>query len=71
MSSTPGKSGEDRLISRLLIGKPEITTAEVKRLVPATRTLDDHALSQKIEHMRRANAKSRLIGNRKSRGAKQ
>lgn len=71
MSSTPGKCGNDRLISRLLIGKPEITPAEVRQLVPSTRTMDDHALSQKIEYMRRANARSRQLASHKQKGAEQ
>ncbi|WP_154722178.1 hypothetical protein [Ciceribacter sp. T2.26MG-112.2] len=71
MSSTLTNSSDDRLISRLLIGKPDITPAQVKQLVPATRALDDHALSQKIEHLTRANAKRRPLANRSKRGATQ
>lgn len=69
MSSTLTSSSNDRLISRLLIGTPDITPAQVKQLVPATRALDDNALSQKIEHIRRANAKSRALASREKRGA--
>ncbi len=55
---------EDRLIARLLIGKPQITLQEIRRLVPGARHLDEHALSQKIEYLRRKNgANSHVAGH--------
>ncbi|MFN3636722.1 MAG: hypothetical protein ACK4UZ_13445 [Rhizobium rhizophilum] len=71
MSSELSRMDENRLIARLLIGKPEITLTEIRHLVPGTRMLNDHALSQKVDHMRRVNAKSRPLANRDKRGAKQ
>lgn len=42
----------DVLISRLLIGKPDIGPPELRRLVPEVATLDDHAIGQKLAFLR-------------------
>lgn len=49
---------DDRLIARLLIGKPQLTLPEIRRLVPGVRDVEEHALSQKIEYLRQKNRKS-------------
>lgn len=43
----------DVLISRMLIGKPHLGVAELRRLVPETASMDDHALNQKLAFLRR------------------
>ncbi|WP_040300944.1 hypothetical protein [Agrobacterium albertimagni] len=48
----------DRLIARLLIGKPQITLQEIRRLVPGVRDVEEHALAQKIDYLRQKNRKS-------------
>lgn len=42
----------DVFISRLLIGKPHLPLAELRRLVPETASIDDHALKQKLAFLR-------------------
>lgn len=52
----------DVLISRLLIGKPNLSAAELRRLMPDTAIMDDHALQQKLEFLRpRARRKAPLL----------
>jgi hypothetical protein len=47
----------DMLIARILIAKPELTPRTLRRIVPNLDHYDDQALAQKIEHLRRQNAK--------------
>lgn len=42
----------DVLISRILIGKPHLGPAELRRLVPETASMNDHALNQKLAFLR-------------------
>jgi hypothetical protein len=50
----------DMLIARILIAKPELTPRTLRRIVPNLDQYDDQALAQKIEPLRRQNAKRRL-----------
>ena len=43
----------DRLIARLLIGKPHIRLADLRQLIPDLREMDDHSLTQKVEYLRK------------------
>lgn len=42
----------NRLISRLMMGKPDIDKDTLRRLVPQTRTLTDQQLSGKLHYLK-------------------
>ncbi|ESR25431.1 hypothetical protein [Lutibaculum baratangense] len=53
MTSPRSPKSSDVLISRILIGKPDATVDDIRRLVPQAAGLDDKALRQKIEYLRK------------------
>lgn len=42
------KKDVNRLLSRMVVGKPDLTLSDVRRLVPQLRLEDDEALKAKL-----------------------
>jgi hypothetical protein len=51
----------DILISRMLIGKADLSPDLLRRMVPDLGDLDDDALSQKIDYLRNKNGRKRPL----------
>ncbi|MEX0953625.1 MAG: hypothetical protein WDZ83_00255 [Rhizobiaceae bacterium] len=47
----------DTLISRILIGKPDLTADMLRRIVPNLDEIEDSALANKIDALRRRNVR--------------
>lgn len=58
---TLGRKHLDVLISRILIGKPDLSPDLLRSMAPDLSYLDDHALVQKIEYLRQKNSRKRPL----------